>query len=230
MPDNRKYYVICADNCKFESMTKEQILSAIEQAITTGEIKDVDTGFVTKIKEQNTGAALTFWVGTKAEYNALETKARNCFYIITDDTDATAARELLEETKLIVDAHAALIGKMGDYVIEQGVVNGFTYRKWNSGVAECWGIFKRTVAITTSVEDSGGYYRSDVITEKLPENLFKTITDTHINDARSVDDAIYLSRLRTVTKETINYFCLRAGKASPTATFDIHIMIKGTWK
>lgn len=229
MPDNRKYYVICADNCKFESMTKEQIFAAIEQAITTGEIKDVDTGFVTKIKEQNTGAALTFWVGTKAEYNAIEEKARNCFYIITDDTQETAARALLEETKLIVDAHAALIGAMGDYVIEQGITDGFTYRKWNNGVAECWGKFRRTVAITTSVEDSGGYYRSDMITEKLPAKLFKSITDTHINDARIVDDAIYLSRLRNVTTEAINYFCLRAGKASTAATFDIYIMVKGTW-
>lgn len=85
---DRKYYVLCADNCKFESMTKEQILSAIEQAVSTGEIKNVDTGFVTKLKEQNANKALKFWVGTTAEYNALETKIENCFYIITDDTTA----------------------------------------------------------------------------------------------------------------------------------------------
>lgn len=86
MSDVNNYYVLCKNNCKFEGMTKEQILAAIEQAVSNGEIKDVDTGFVTKIKERNMGAALSFWVGTQAQYNALETKAENCFYIITDDT------------------------------------------------------------------------------------------------------------------------------------------------
>lgn len=86
MADGRKYYVMCEDKCLFEAMTKEQTLAAIEQAVTTGEIENVDTGFVTKIKEQNAAAPLSFWVGTQAEYNALADKAANCFYIITDDT------------------------------------------------------------------------------------------------------------------------------------------------
>lgn len=86
MADNRKYYVICANNCKFEGMTKEQILTAISQAVGTGSIQDVDTGFVTRLVEQNKGVALYFWVGTQAEYNAIEEKADDCFYIITDDT------------------------------------------------------------------------------------------------------------------------------------------------
>lgn len=82
----RKYYVLCGSNCKFESMTKEQILTAIQQAVSTGEIKDVDAGFITTIKEQNRGNAITLWKGTQAEYNAIVEKSDDCFYIITDDT------------------------------------------------------------------------------------------------------------------------------------------------
>lgn len=86
MADNeRNYYVLSDNNCRFESLTKEQILSAIQQAVDSGKIKDVDTGFVTKIKEQNKNAGLMFWVGNQAEYNALESKKNNCLYIITDD-------------------------------------------------------------------------------------------------------------------------------------------------
>mgnify|MGYP000011353296 FL=1 len=81
----RIYYVLSENNCKFEGLTKEQILSAIEQAVNSGKIKDVDTGFITKIKEQNKNAGLMFWVGNQAEYNALESKRNNCLYIITDD-------------------------------------------------------------------------------------------------------------------------------------------------
>lgn len=112
MADERKYYVLCADNCKFESMTKEQILAAISQAVSTGEIKDVDTGFVTKIKEQNSGAALSFWVGTSAEYNALPEKAGNCFYILTDDTAKEDIENLL---KVLNEATTALQTTVGEH-------------------------------------------------------------------------------------------------------------------
>lgn len=89
MADVRNYYVMCDDNCKFEGMTKEQTLTAIEQAVSTGTIKDIDTGFITKIVEQNARAPLRFWVGTQAQYNALTDKSDDTLYI-TDDTDAVA--------------------------------------------------------------------------------------------------------------------------------------------
>jgi hypothetical protein len=133
MADERKYYVLCTNNCKFEGMTKEQILTAITQAVETGEIKDVDTGFITSIKEQNSGAALSFWVGTQAQYNALTEIAQDCFYIITDDTSISDINEILEQhTKTLEDLSV-------DYAVEQGKSGIWTYEKRNSGVAECWG-------------------------------------------------------------------------------------------
>lgn len=67
----RKYWVFCDDGCKFESMTKEQILAAIQQAVSEGTISNIDAGFITKIKEQNAGGALSFWKGTEAQLNKL---------------------------------------------------------------------------------------------------------------------------------------------------------------
>lgn len=101
---NRKYYVLCSSNCKYESMTKEQILAAITQAVESGEIHDVDTGFVTTVREQNHGAGLSFWIGTTAEYNAIERKAENCFYICTDDTTGDDLKKSIEELKTEVEA------------------------------------------------------------------------------------------------------------------------------
>lgn len=115
--EERKYYVLCESNCKFESMTKEQILTAIQQAVSTGGIKDVDTGFITTIKEQNSGNALTFWVGTTAQYNAITEKAEDCFYILTDDTKytdmATAISELSEEIENV----AKLANNQPPYIV-----------------------------------------------------------------------------------------------------------------
>ena len=106
MADERKYYVLCSNNCKFESMTKEQILTAIEQAANDGTISDVDTGFITKIKEQNKQTALTFWVGTSAEYNAISEKADDCFYILTDDTTGEDIKTAIKEIRAEVEALA----------------------------------------------------------------------------------------------------------------------------
>jgi hypothetical protein len=85
MSDEKKYYCFCSSNCKYETMTKEQILAAIAQATGVTNV-DPDAGFISKVKETNGGQYVTFWVGTQAQYNAIGTKETNCLYIITDET------------------------------------------------------------------------------------------------------------------------------------------------
>jgi hypothetical protein len=92
-------------------MTKEQIITAIEQAVSSGEIKDVDTGFVTTLKEQNKNTGLKFWVGTSAEYNAIAEKEQNCFYILTDDTTGADIKKMLEEHEASIEEHEASIAR-----------------------------------------------------------------------------------------------------------------------
>ena len=92
---DRKYYCMCDSNCKFETMTKEQILAAIAQAAETGLVFDEDAAFITKVKERNAGGFLAFWVGTQAEYNAIAEKDPNCYYHITNSTkDADIAKAI----------------------------------------------------------------------------------------------------------------------------------------
>lgn len=81
------YFVLDDKKCLVEGLSREQILAAIVQAVETHEIADVDTGFVTTIKEQNAGLGLKFWVGTVAEYNAIPEVDPDCVYICTDSTD-----------------------------------------------------------------------------------------------------------------------------------------------
>lgn len=91
-------YVICDQNCKFEGMTKEQILTAIAQAVETGEIKDVDAGFVQTIKTIN-GKALKFFVGEQSAYDALtDEEKKNLFAIITNETKR---EDILEAIKTL---------------------------------------------------------------------------------------------------------------------------------
>lgn len=95
----RKYYALCDSNCKFETMSKEQILTAITQAVNEGTIGDIDTGFITTIKTIN-GTPLKFFVGTQSEYGLLtEAERKDLFAIITNDTTRDGILEAIEMLK-----------------------------------------------------------------------------------------------------------------------------------
>ena len=67
----------------------QQLLSAYgknEDALSILDAKLNGGVSANAIREQNKSADLKFWVGTKEEYNALETKPENTFCIITDET------------------------------------------------------------------------------------------------------------------------------------------------
>ena len=93
----RRYFCFCESNCRFETMTKEQILAAIAQAAEHGLVVDPDAGFVTKVKESNAGGYVTFWVGTTAQYNALDSHDPNCIYVKTDDDEGAAIAARLQQ-------------------------------------------------------------------------------------------------------------------------------------
>lgn len=126
MPEN--YYVRGDSKSLFEGMTKEEILAAITQMAESGTIGDIDSGFITKIKEIHNGYNLRFWVGTSAEYNALAETEPNVLYITTDDTSAadinnrfTAHDEQLATQAAAIAANTEAIAQIKSVV---------TYTSW----------------------------------------------------------------------------------------------------
>ena len=65
------FYVLCDDDCRYEGMTREQILTAIQEAVAQGYVSDPDNAVFSKIKDIHASAAIQIWVGTEAEFNAL---------------------------------------------------------------------------------------------------------------------------------------------------------------
>lgn len=114
MADGRKYYVTCKNNCKYESMTKEQILTAIANATSGGTFGDIDTGFVTTIKTI-TGQPLRFFVGTQAMYDGLADEQKNdLFAIITNDTEKEAMQTALADVLAEQTAQLSKITELND--------------------------------------------------------------------------------------------------------------------
>lgn len=118
----RNYWVLCDDNCRFPAMTKEQIIAAIAEA--TGETPvHIDDAFITKIKEQNRQDALRFWIGSRAEYNAISEKEDDVLYIVTGETELDVLQAQIEElqrqiTPLIVTCTLNRNAAVGYPVIE----------------------------------------------------------------------------------------------------------------
>lgn len=114
-------YVFDENKNLFEGWDKEEIIAAIVNYLETHAVGDVDTGFVTTIKEQNANKGLKFWIGTTAQYNAIETKDADTLYILTDDS------ELQDIEAKVEQAYAAwmeISGKKGVVLLNQSVNYG----------------------------------------------------------------------------------------------------------
>lgn len=138
----RKYFVMCADHCLFEAMSKEQIITAIMQAVNEGTVGDIDAGIVSKVNELNKGASLSFWVGTESEYNALGVKSNAVLcrvgedgnlYVCSDDSTLSAwgdklATDIVEEIENLLDEMSCdpdeKLSKSGDTMEGDFAVNG----------------------------------------------------------------------------------------------------------
>lgn len=103
------YYVIDDDDCKYEGMTKEQILSAIEQGLAQGYVSDPDSAVFSKIKEIRANAATQIWVGTEAQFNAIfpapavgksvvRVGTDGVLYLCSDDSTLNDLSEHLNDT------------------------------------------------------------------------------------------------------------------------------------
>lgn len=156
--ESGKYYVVGYGNNLIESMTKEQILAAITQAVESHTISDVDTGFVTTVKEQNANTGLKFWVGTTAQYNLIAVKDPQCFYILTDDAELEDLEQEIARLSEQVDLIAGLRNKV---ILDTNVNYGDGLSVLLSGIdniADC-AVVKVTAAgagdILCSVQVSG---------------------------------------------------------------------------
>lgn len=80
---------------------------------------------------------------------------------VTDDKDIA--------TKEYVDTHGGGGTISADYIVEQGTSNNWIYRKYNSGVAECW--CQWTQSATFNDHSGNGWFTSGFYAT-FPSGLF----------------------------------------------------------
>lgn len=103
----------------------------------------------------------------------------------------------------------------GDFVVEEGTEGIWTYRKWNSGIAECWG--NTSGAIPTGWSQSG-------ITINLPFTLL-TVGMSQVQFRNYQVGRAYTS-IPSTNASSVNI----QTQADSAVTGSFSINIKGTWK
>lgn len=104
-------YALDSGGNRIATFSAEQILEAINAAITTGEIPSELTAFIDAIKEQNKGKSLKFWMGTQAEFLALDNTEEDIIYFINDSTNLLDLANALEQLKEQLQS--------GDFVVKK---------------------------------------------------------------------------------------------------------------
>ena len=114
---------------------------------------------------------------------------------------------------------------MADYIVEQGTSGIWTYRKWNSGIAECWG---KTSVASTTYSANGGYKN---VTESLPSGLFNAIPSV-VNASGKINTCVQTHIGFTAPNDatSIQTYLVNRNSSSVTQAGEVYWEVKGTWK
>lgn len=118
------------------------------------------------------------------------------------------------------------VGAIADYVVDQGTSGIWTYRKWNSGLAECWGTYSASIAVNTTSPAYGGY-RSAQQNVTMPSGLFNA--QPHVTGTFATSQGVWLTAMWTTSRTNIAFF-LSCGASMSAASRPVNITVHGRWK
>lgn len=117
-----------------------------------------------------------------------------------------------------------------DYIVEQGTSGIWTYRKWNSGIAECWGTHSWTI---TAWNGWGNIFESNFSTASYPSSLFISAPMLSANNLPTSDGGATVSVEINQTgsaSATPTMYLTRGTRGNTNVTGYVAITAKGRWK
>ena len=167
------------------------------------------------------------------DYSESQTDAYSANYvnnIVDNFDDTTGDLDDLNTTDKSNLVNA--INEVGyDYIVEQGTNDIWFYRKWASGLAECWGT-KQYTGMNLNQSSAGTYY-GDAQYIDYPINLFQNIElVSGGKGVGSTSSGVYLYSVGLVTvsgtqKVEVNF---RAHTSSTNVNCPAFVHIYGKWK
>lgn len=113
-----------------------------------------------------------------------------------------------------------------DYIVEQGNSGSWTYRKWNSGASECWGILTGTASPSDVDSNIAGFSVFDV-SWNFPDDLFVSTPNVTYNC--NIGDGFSFPAQNTSSAKVFSCTALSTETNSDVA-FKISAKASGMWK
>ena len=129
-------------------------------------------------------------------------------------------KNTLEAIKTKLSAHDKALSV--DYIVEQGTSGIWTYRKWNSGIAECWGVDEFYHTSWAKWNPTGLYYSVGNHITNYPFS-FSTIQNAQVRGDYWVSAFYANASASSITTVWMT-------DTSSARTIKASIYIKGTYK
>ena len=127
--------------------------------------------------------------------------------------------------KAVFDKGISVSGaSVTDFVVEQGTTGIWTYRKWNSGITECWGTASVSVLCKNQ---SGSCWFTDDLTIALPTGLF---TENGVVNLNCHDYWCWIAKAHMSQAENVNFRIARGSDYQTVFTTSVDISARGRWK
>lgn len=161
------------------------------------------------------GVSASFKI-VKTEWNVLEDK-----YI---GMELGTLSTTLSEALGIGETTSSSSGGGADYIVETGTSGRFTFRKWASGIAECWG-YTSASDIACSSQWGNGFY-SALQTEAFPTDLFNA-TPKSVQLTLWDNGGGFYATMKTWSATNVRYYVW--SPKNETRTCEANIYAIGTW-
>ena len=169
-----------------------------------------------------------FNVGKVTTYTANGTSNTTSFPVLKGHTYQVSAQANVDGSHIFFRYYkfknpTATCG-LADFIVEQGTSGIWTYRKWNSGIAECWGTYTDNRSSTQFTSTGNIFYRT-VTNLGFPTSLFNSAPTVNLTSNFANVGAI---SLWDVTASSISFSEVSA--VNTARIVYVQIDAKGTWK
>ena len=165
-----------------------------------------------------------FIVGATSQAANPQTYSHDTAYVNTNGSIYSEDMSTSDVDTFIDNLEVGGGGAITDAVVQQGTTGIWTYRKWSSGIAECWGYLETTAS---SYSGPYGNFYAYHVTANFPSGLFISRPIAMQNCTVSSGFAMPATNTN-VSNTSYGCYALANLNGSQTCGFDIHAI--GRWK
>ena len=117
-----------------------------------------------------------------------------------------------------------------DYIVDQGINLGWTYQKYNSGIAKCFGTFEFETTVQSAIGANLLFQSNNMDRKSYPFTFKDTPSETA--SVQSPTGLVWLAatKNKNSTSKTASYCLISPDKLTNATKYAISISVEGFWK